>query len=261
MNNTKKTLMSLIKSKKEELPIEQSFLNDFKQTIIRLNPPRKPSKTFKPSSMNCARNMYFQIVGAEVDPIVADPSNVRVCETGSSSHEKIQYYVSKMKECGFDCEWVDVEKYLDEQHNIGNLLYTKVLYKKEYETHCFNEQYNMSFLCDGIIKYKDRYFILEIKTEIDNKGLYRTEADEKHRRQSICYSLCLGIDDIMWYYEDRNFCTAKPFITHNTDADKCEIIELIDSVEQAVKDQLPPPKTDQKRVCAYCPYKTECKKW
>ena len=261
MASAKKTLMSLIKSKKEELPIEQSFLNDFKQTMIKLNPPRKPSKTYKPSSMNCSRNMYFQIVGAEVDSVVADPSSVRVCETGSASHEKIQYYVSKMQECGFECEWVDVEKYLEEQHNQGKLLDTIVKSKKEYETHCFNTKYIMSFLCDGIIKYKGQYFILEIKTEIDNKGLYREEADEKHRRQSICYSLCLGIDDILWYYEERNYCTAKPFITHNTDADKYEIIELIEGVNQAVIDQMPPPKTDQKRVCAYCPYKTECKKW
>lgn len=261
MANAKKTLMSLIKSSKEELPVEQSFLNDFKQTVIRLNPPRKPSKTFKPSSMNCARNMYFQIVGAEVDPIVADPSNVRVCETGSASHEKIQEYVSKMQECGFDCEWVDVEKYLEEQHSQGKLVDTKVVSKKQYETHCFNTKYNMSFLCDGVIKYKGKYFILEIKTEIDNKGLYRTEADASHRRQSICYSLCLGIDDILWFYEERNFCTAKPFTTHNSDEDKFEIIELIESVEQSVKEQIPPAKTDNRRCCAYCPYKAECKKW
>lgn len=261
MTNAKKTLMSLIKSKKEELPIEQSFLNDLKQTIIRCNPPRKPSKTYKPSSMNCARNMYFQIVGADVDTVVADPSNVRVCESGSSSHERIQYYVSKMQECGFECEWVDVEAYLEEQHKQGKLLDTKVVSKKQWETHCFNTKYNLSFLCDGLIRYKGKYFILEIKTETDTKGVYREEADDKHRRQSICYSLCLGVDDILWYYEERNFCIGKPFITHNTDKDKCEIIELIESVDQAVKEQRPPEKTTQKRVCAYCPYKTECRKW
>lgn len=261
MANARKTLMSLIKSKKEELPIEQSFLNDFKQTIMKLNPPRKPSKTFKPSSMNCARNMYFQILGAEVDTTITDPTSVRICETGSDSHERIQAYVSKMQECGFDCEWVDVEKYLEVQHSQGKLLSTRVMSKKQFETHCYNSDYNMSFLCDGVIRYREHYYILEIKTEVDNKGLYRTEADPNHRRQSICYSLCLGIDDIMWYYEERNFCTGKPFLTHNTDADKYEIIELIDTVNQAISDQLPPPKTDNKRVCAYCPYKTECKKW
>ena len=43
MGTARKTLMSLIKSQKEELPIEQSFLNDLKQVMIKLNPPRKPS--------------------------------------------------------------------------------------------------------------------------------------------------------------------------------------------------------------------------
>lgn len=259
MANVKKTLLSLIKSTKNELPIEESFLVDLKNVIRQLNPPRKPSKSYKPSSMNCARNMYFQMVGAEVDPIVADPNMIRVTECGSSSHEKIQYYVSKMKECGIDCEWVDVETYLSEDQTFD--CKTKVVSKKGFETKCYNERFNLSFMCDGIIKYKGEYYILEIKTETDEKGVYRTAPDLKHKRQGICYSLCLGIDKILWYYEERNYCIGKTFITEITPNDKLEIINLIDEVDQAVADQTPPPKTDQKRICFYCPYKQECKKW
>lgn len=266
MGTARKTLMSLIKSQKEELPIEQSFLNDLKQVMIKLNPPRKPSKTFKPSSMNCSRNMYFQIIGAEVDPVVADPCGVRIAETGTDSHERIQYYVSKMQECGIDCEWVNVADYIDQRNqdlqNAGlPLMDTKVVGVKGFETRCYNERFNISFMCDGVIKYKGQYFILEIKTETDDKGAYRTGADEKHRKQSICYSLCLCIDRILWYYEERNYCIPKTFITEVTPQEKVEIIGLIDEVNQCVKDLVPPPKCENKRVCAYCPYKMECKKW
>lgn len=266
MANAKKTLLSLIKSAKNELSVEESFLVDLKSVIRQLNPPRKPSKSYKPSSMNCARNMYFQIMGAEVDSIVTDPNMIRVTECGTASHEKIQYYVSKMKELGIDCEWVDVESYLEQEDKKANSLNlplskTKVISKKEYETKCYNERFNLSFMCDGIIKYKGEYYILEIKTETDEKGVYRTGPDEKHRRQSICYSLCLGIDKILWYYEERNYCVGKAFISEIKPTDKLEIIELIDTVDQAVASQTPPPKTDQKRICYYCPYKQECKKW
>lgn len=257
MANAKKTLMSLIKSKKEEMPLNEAFLNDLKTVIMQLNPPRKPSKTYKPSSMNCARNMYFQIVGAEVDSSVTDPFLSRICECGTDSHERIQNYVSKMQECGIDCEWVDPEQYIKDK----GLTHIKVTGKRGFETHCYIESLNISFMCDGIIRYRGKYFIFEIKTEPDNKGLTREEADPKHRRQSICYSIGFNIDDILWYYEERNYCIPKTFITHISNEDKDEIIGLIQYVDNCVVSQSPPPKTDQKRLCTYCNYKSECKKW
>ena len=191
-----KTLMSLINSKLETLPVEESFLNDLKSTVAKLNPTRPSSKHYRPSALNCMRLMYFDKIQAPKDVSVCDYGSARIPETGTSSHEAIQRYVSSMKDCGFDCEWVDVEEYIKSQ----KLDYLVVRSKKEFETHLFDTRYGISFLCDGIIKYKGKYYILEIKTETDFKGANRDSADENHRKQSVCYSLCLGIRDILWLY-------------------------------------------------------------
>lgn len=252
-----KTLMSLINTKVEELSVEQSFLNDLKSTVAKLNPTKPSSKNYRPSALNCLRLMYFDKIQAPKDVEVCDYSSARIPETGTASHEAIQGYVSKMQECGFDCEWIDVEKYITEQ----KLDYLQVKSKKEFETHLFDTRYGISFLCDGIIKYKGKYYILEIKTETDFKGANREEADPSHRKQSICYALCLGIRDILWLYEERNFCIPKTFHTTVSDEEISDLLLIFETVENAVKELVPPPKPESKKYCQYCSYCTECKKW
>ena len=256
MSNTK-TLMSLIGAKIQEQKPEEAFLQDLEKTVAKLNPTKPSSTHFKPSSLNCMRLMYFDKIQAPKDIKVTDYSGVRIPETGTASHESIQHYVSKMKECGIDCEWVDVEKYVKEH----NLDYLVVKNKKEFETHLLDTRYDVSFLCDGIIKYKGKYYILEIKTETEMLGMKRENADEKHRQQSVCYALCLGINDIMWLYEERNYCIPKTFHTIVTDVEKYELIEKFAIVNQAVENKVPPEKTKMKRCCNYCSYYNLCKKY
>ena len=252
-----KTLMDLIKTKVEVLPKNETFLSELKQTVSKLNPIRPSSTHFRPSSLNCDRMIYFDKVQAPKDPTPREYGDIRITETGTSSHEQIQYYVSKMQECGFDCEWVDVGEYVKE-HNLTDL---EVVSKKDYETKLFDKKHDISFLCDGIIKYKGEYFILEIKTEIDSKGLKRDSADDKHRFQSVCYALCLDIRRIMWLYEERNLCTPKTFITEVSDEEITNMLLKFETVETAVKNLIPPPRPDTHKYCAYCSYKNECKKY
>lgn len=252
-----KTLLNLIKTKMEILPAEESFLVDLKATLTAANPPKSRSTHVKPSSLNCMRIMYFDKIQASIDAGVAEWNGVRICETGSNSHENIQRYVSLMSKFGKQCEFIDVEQYIKE----NNLDYLRVKSKKQYETHLYDTRYDISFLCDGLIKYRGQYYILEIKTETDDKGFNRNCADEFHKLQSVAYSLCLKIDKIMWLYEERNFCSPKTFITTVTDEDRLQLIQRIETVEQAVKDMKPPEKCGQRKTCQYCCYKSECKKF
>ena len=252
-----KTLMSLINSKVESLSVEESFLNDLKTTVAKMNPQKPSSPYFRPSALNCMRLMYFDKIQATKDSYVCEYSDARIPETGTASHEAIQSYVSSMKECGIDCEWVDIEAYIKE----NGLDYLEVKGKKQFETKLFDTRYEISFLCDGIIKYKGKYYILEIKTETEMKGANRTNADDNHRKQSVCYSLCFGIRDIMWLYEERNFCTPKTFHTVVTDEEISELLLMFETVENAVKDMIPPKKPESKKYCQYCSYTGECRKW
>lgn len=252
-----KLLMDLIRNKVEALPVEQCFLTDLKATVSACNPPSRRSAYFKPSSLQCMRIMYFDRIQAPLDKSLTDYSSARICETGSNSHECIQYYVSKMKDFGKDWEFVDVETYIKE-HNID---YLTIRNKKTYETHLLDTRYGISFLCDGIVKHEGKYYILEIKTETDDKGLGRDEADPYHKLQSVSYSLSLKLNDIIWLYEERNFCCPKSFHTVVTDEDRLALIQRFETVEQAVKDLTPPDKCTSRKTCVYCPYKTVCKQY
>lgn len=255
MSSTRKVLINLIQTQLDTQPPEEAFLTDLKAVVIAENSEIRRSPYYKPSSLGCQRVMYFDRLQAKVDTQVSDYSGVRICQTGSDSHERIQYFVSKMKEYGKDCEYIDVETYVKEH----NLDYIVVKGKKGFETKLFDTRYNISFLCDGIIRYKGVYYILEIKTETDSKGMNRTEAAPEHKYQSVSYSLSLGINRIMWLYEERNFCVPKTFVTKITDKDKQDLIYRFEFVDQCVRDLTPPPKCDNRKTCTYCCYKTACK--
>lgn len=256
MPSAKQTLSSIIKAKMQELPAEQSFLVEYKQTVAKLNPPTKGSTYYKPSSMNCDRGMYYIAKGIDPDDILPEYNSVRITDCGTASHERIQYYVSQMRNKGFDCDWIDPEWYI----KVKGLSYLQIRDKKAFETKFLDTRYNLSFMCDGIIRYKGKYYILEIKTETDYKNSSRTEADAVHRNQSICYSLSLGIDDIMWLYESRNVCDIKSFHTIVTDADKERVILKIEYVDNCVKTNKVPPKCSNLKFCNYCDYKSTCRR-
>lgn len=258
VNKALKNIHNLIKASKEQIPAHEAFLNDLVATICKSQEIRQPSATYKPSSLICVRNMYYQIMGAEPNKEIVDESLIGMADIGTHRHEFLQSHVMKMADLGIDCEWVDIEKYVEEHcKELG----TAVVKKSGFEYKCFNEKYNMSFLCDGIIKYKGTYYILEIKTESSFKWSKRVGVDEKHKPQACCYSLCFGIDKVLFLYENRDTCVKKAYLYKPTQEEKQqEVLDKLEKCQSYVNDCLPPPKTENKRDCAYCKYSEICKK-
>lgn len=255
-NSAKKTLMSLIMASSSESKPQESFLVELQHTISKCNIPEKGSNYFKPSSMNCDRSMYYTAKGVTPDEELPDYHSVGITECGSSSHKRLQYYVSQMRNKGFDCDFIDPEWYA----KVKGLNYLVVKEKEEFETKFLDTRYNLSFLCDGIIRYRGEYYILEIKTETHYKNSKRMNADPKHRNQSVCYSLSFGINKIIWLYEDRDICELKSYLTEVTEKEKEEIINRIQNVESCVKENILPPKTSMLDACKYCSFKETCRK-
>lgn len=218
----------------------------------------KPSRTYKPSSMKCMRNMYYQVIGADLDKATQTSESCGICESGTDRHERIQEYVTKMKKCGCDCEYIDVETYVNE----NNLTHLEVQSKENFETKLFDKNRNLIFLCDGIIKYKGKYYILEIKTESSFKWMNRCSVDEWHYYQAYTYALELGIDDVLFLYENRDLCSKKPYLFH-VDPDKKQfIVDRLNECDKHVHDKTVPPREESvtSKVCQYCQYRTVCKK-
>ena len=243
----------------EERPIEEAFLSDLKRSIEITEESTwgaLPSKTFKPSSMQCPRNSYYQIVGASTDVGQASYNMVGICNSGSDIHVRIQTAIIGMKKNGMDCEWVDVEKFV-KRRELNDLV---IRSKTDTETKLLNTKYNISFMCDGIIKYKNKYYIVELKTETANKWYSRQEVDPKHYNQAIAYSLSFKLNDVLFVYISRDMLDMKCYHYVVTDDMRNSLVGYIEDVNKYVKIQSPPPKIDSKRICQYCNYSQQCKK-
>lgn len=256
-------LLNVLKlSSSESLPIEQQFLNDLKASIELQDAKglRKPSKTFKPSSMHCIRNMYFQVTGAEVAGDRASSELVGICESGSDRHERIQDAVMHMKDNNIDCEYVDVAKYIEDHRDIIPSI--QIVSKQGNETKLYDPEYNVSFLCDGIIRYKGKYYILEIKTETANKFWDRKTVSEDHVLQGTAYSFLLGLDNVLFVYECRDTCNKKAFMFTPTQDQKESLKHKIVDCKGYAERMIPPPKPDDisRKACMYCGYAELCKK-
>ena len=248
----------LIEEANTDQPVEQQFLNDLKKSIEKddLKGKRKPSQSYKPSGMNCIRSMYFQMTGAELDESTAGYCMVGICNSGTDTHLRIQNYVSGMKENGFDCEYVDAAEFA-KQRNLTDL---EVIEKCGPETKFNHKVLKMHFLTDGIIKYKNRYYILEIKTELGAKWRDRKGVDPKHYKQATAYSVSFKLDGVIFLYISRDTLDMKAYMFEPTDEMKQDFVGLIDTCEQYVaKKECPPKPADMTdRTCRYCGYKSLC---
>ena len=263
--NSLKAVMRLIDAEKEELPVEQVFLNDLRRSIeiTDVKNYRPGSKAYKPSGMNCIRQSYYVVTGAEPDPSDTTSTFIGICESGTDRHERIQNAVLHMKDNDMDCEYINVAEFVKYRGLEDKLDIVKMpdFENGEFETKLYHKEYNMSFLCDGIIRYRGHYYILEIKTETVNKFFPRKGVDPSHYHQATAYSLAFGIDEVLFLYECRDNCDKKCFLFKVTDDMKSELVGYITTCDDYIKRQaIPPVPTDvEKKTCSNCKYKGRCK--
>ena len=258
--NALKNIIRMVEATQVSMPVESAFLSDLQRSIELDNAKevRQPSQSYHPSSMNCLRNMWYQITGAEQDPTDTTYSFVGICNSGSDIHERIQGYVQGMKDNDMDCEYIDVADYVTSR-NLSDL---EIIGKQGMETKLYHKKLNMSFLCDGIIRYKGKYYILELKTEASFKWNERRGVDPKHYNQGIAYSIAFGLDDVIFLYISRDVLSMKAYMFEVSDDMRMELIGKIEECEEWVKKMKIPKKPSDisNKMCAYCNYKNRCSK-
>jgi CRISPR/Cas system-associated exonuclease Cas4 (RecB family) len=255
-------------AKKEEVDYATDFLSSLTYTIEKVNQENKhkPSATFSPSSMKCDRQMIYKLLSVPIDDKKDSYQLVGICESGTDRHEHIQSYVNKMKDMDIDCEYINVADYVRE-HKLPLRIGKESNFLDEFETHLYTYEdnevfpYNSSFLCDGIIKFKGKYFILEIKTQASMKAMRQTDVQEEHKAQATAYSLFLGINDVMFLYEDRDLLGKKCFIYSPTEEEKNNLQDRLLKDWAMYKNNTICAKPDvDRKVCLYCAYKKTCSK-
>lgn len=254
-----RNISRLIDIAKDELPVEEAFLDSLKKSIETENRAtrRQPSTSYKPSSMGCIRSMYYTRIGAEAED-TANYCFIGICNSGTDTHERVQTYVSHMKDYGFNCEYVDVARFI-KSRKIKDI---EIVEKKGMETKLFNTKYEISFLCDGIIKWHNHYYILELKTETSFKWNMRVGVAPEHYKQATAYSLLLGLPEVIFVYINRDVLDMKAYMFKPTDDMKQDLIGTIENCERYVKRRIAPPKPNdiEKKACERCGYKAICRK-
>jgi CRISPR/Cas system-associated exonuclease Cas4 (RecB family) len=176
------------------------------------------------------------------------PELCAICETGTDRHIRIQEKIISVPEF----KWVDLEEFVITRKNL------EIIEKVGLECKLYDKELNIRFMCDGVIAFKNKLYIIEIKTEDGIKFSKREAIEPTHYTQGCIYSLCLNIPDILFIYENRNFLTKKVYHATYTDNDYCNILDDINVVNEAVNNKkLPYAYRDNK--CIYCNYKNKCK--
>lgn len=263
--NSLKNIMRMIDEAKQDMSVEKAFLSDLKTSIELSNVKnaRPGSQSYKPSSMNCIRQMYYIVTGAEADSEITSYSSVGICNSGTDIHQRIQQAVLDMKKNNIDCEYVNVADYVESRELDYLEIVERPNFKKgKFETKLYNKTLNMSFLCDGIIRYKSKYYIIEIKSEKSSKFWPRDGVDESHYHQGTAYSSNLQIDDVIFLYVSRDTFEMKSFLFTPTDEMKQSLIGMIEECDRYVNKMTVPPKPEDiaRKTCEYCKYKTQCRK-
>lgn len=258
--NSLKSVCRLIEQAKGNLSPEQSFLADLKKSIeIEADKEsRKPSQSYKPSSMNCIRNMYYQMIGAEPESGDTSYCLVGICNSGTDIHVRVQTAVEHMKDSGMDCEYVDVSEFVKSR----NLDYLEIVSKSGMETKLYHKDLHMSFLCDGIIRYRGHYYILELKTEMGAKWNRRDGVDSSHYMQGTAYSIAFNLPEVLFVYINRDILDMKSYMFIPTDEMKQDLVGRIEECDGYVSRMICPPKPEDvsKKTCTYCSYAKQCKK-
>jgi len=156
-----------------------TLVRDLDNFIVESNKiPYTLSRSFKPSSSKCERNMWYQLHGTSPEERSTSSALVRIGENGTDSHVRVQNYLIKMSEnASAVWEYYDVERYIKE-HDLD----LEVLGKNGVETKIYDKVNNIRFQTDGILynRVTNLFYVFEFKTETSLKWDKREGVDPVH---------------------------------------------------------------------------------
>ena len=235
------------------------FYEDFVEDKILHKISEPAHKTFAPSGFRCKRKMWFRLRGTEPDqPKKVDRVLNFTAEIGTACHRILQ---NNLKQA-LKHDWIDVSEYLKS----SGIPYKYECTKSEDNLETLIEFLDppIRFACDGIIRWKDKLYLLEIKTSEFSSFDDLTDPKDEHIMQVKCYATLLGLSDVLFVYQDRQYGGLKVYEFHVSDNDKISVVNDMNYVQQMVEANLAPeplPKGDKWCSSNYCPYYLKCSQW
>ena len=243
--------------------VSSDFIVDYEKSVLKKssdNHKRVRNKAIVPSSFRCERVQWFRLRGVETDNTeeLMKPTDIFITNMGDSIHYNIQSVLSFME----SFENVSVADYLKkfpihykyELEISDNQMETKIK--------LLDDKYPVQMSCDGILKYDNRYYILEIKTSEYASWNGLTYPKPEHIEQVKMYSTFLNIDNILMFYVERQYGGVKCFELNIKESDKQYVFDKIDRIMKCVENNLCPEplnKMDSWCVSSRCDYFKTCK--
>jgi CRISPR/Cas system-associated exonuclease Cas4 (RecB family) len=253
-------LMKTLNSLTKEKDFGEAFIAAMDAAIRAQNAPRKSKPNIKPSKADCLRHMYYILTEAPVDgKETVDPDMTLIQKEGSAMHNIIQDILAKAEAQGIQFYMPAGEVEKAQQMGIRTIVRPSSHDEDTpYEVSCYNEDYDISFKFDGVLKFMGKKVIFELKNEDHFKWMRRVGPEPAHILQATFYSICLGINYVLLVYVGRNYKKRKAYLIEITDEMRATQITRIRIAQWCKKNNIVPSKEECKG-CTYCAYKKQCK--
>lgn len=218
-------------------------------------------QTFAPSQMRCDRVSWFRLRGTQPDKITAPDQRLKfTADIGTACHEMIQ---TRLRDNLLD-DWIEVADWVNMNPDLFKDC-DMTIDKKGLESQIdMKAPFPVRFACDGIIRFNNKIYLLEIKTSEFTSLNDLIEPKPKHIDQIKCYSTLLHINDVLVLYLDRQYgemkCFEVSFDCYEQDSVRANMSRIMELVEANIApDGL--PKGDSDCNQNMCPYYKKCKEW
>ena len=219
-------------------------------------------RTFAPSQMRCDRISWFHLRGVEPDKIrEADRTLSFTAVIGTACHEKIQKTLAE----NLGDDWIRVRDWVDSNPEYFSDYDMTLDTHGDYETKIdLRKPYPVRFACDGIVRFKDRVRLLEIKTSEYNSWNELIEPKEEHLDQIKCYATLLHINNVLFLYQDRSYGEFKCFEVNVSESEQDNIRRRMTNIMELAEACIAPaglPVGDKWCGSNMCPYYKKCSEW
>lgn len=212
--------------------------------------------TFAASSFRCNRRSWFRIRGVQPDSVKSVDRVLNFsAEIGTACHRIIQ---KNLKEALKD-DWISVEDHLRSIE--FPYKYTLTVDESGLESQIEIESPPIRFACDGIVMWKGKKYLLEIKTSEFSSWKDMTDPKDEHIDQVKCYATLLQLDGVIFLYQDRQYGEFKCYEVKITGIERQDVLSRFEYVLDMVEKNLAPdplPPGDKWCTPSMCPYYKKC---
>lgn len=239
------------------------FLSDYEKFVddAILTDLQEPSSRYiAPSGIRCLRAQWFRLRGTSPDSqFRADRTLNFYAELGTAIHRIVQTNIKTL----LGADWLSVSDYLNNAE-LKHKFKISETDTDSLETRVEVIDIPIRFACDGIIRYRGKLYLIEIKT-IDYSSFQElTNIRSVHIPQIKCYASLLKLHNVLVIYVDRTHGDMKIYELNVSDTDMDDVDKSLKTIVECAEYNIAPdrlPRDDPWCSSSRCKFYKVCKEW